>query len=181
MFRRLLAVLKKNRKVQALAAVLAVMAVANLLFYSVLGAPAALERSGLESSLEEADARLASADKGREDYEKFMAGLRDLERFKEKLPARAGYTALLTDVYKMAKNDGMKFPSYGASVSGVDKAGGVEHVTFSLPVSGSYEDVRRFIYDVETSDLFLDIDGLGLNNSGEDSIDLSIGISTYVR
>lgn len=180
-FKQMTGALRKNRKMQALSVVFILGVCVNVFFYSALGAPAVLDKAALRSDLAAVDARLQEAEKDRALYESFLSGQADIDRFKDRLPARVEYTDLIKDVYSMARKDGMLLLSYGATTNPVSQSGGLEQVSFSLPVSGSYEEVRRFIYDIETSGLFLNIDNLGLSNTGEGSINLTIGLSTYVR
>jgi Tfp pilus assembly protein PilO len=53
----------------------------------------------------------------------------------------------------------------------------------SLALEGSYEDIRRFIYDVETSPAFVVIDSLEIDQGREAGrpLVLQLGLSTYFR
>lgn len=181
MIRHILAVVRQSRKTQVLGALFLACIALVALFNILVAVPAAGRVSDVRARLDSIDAELATVERQVARYDGFMAGRGDVEMFKQMLPAREDYVGLLEKVYAMAKKDGVAGPSFGASTSAITKSSGLDQVSFSLPASGSYTEVRRFIYDIETSDLFLTINSLGLSKSAEDEISLSIGLTTYVR
>ena len=65
----------------------------------------------------------------------------------------------------------------------VNPKGPLRRVRCQMALEGSYDDVRRFIYDVETGTDFIVIDGVTLSQSGEagGALQLTINLSTYYK
>jgi len=174
--------IKKNRKVQALLLGLAALVVCDLGFYLLMTAPARGKVSALDAKLQGVKKEARAREGEYKVYLSYDSGRSELQRFKELLPRRSEYTQTIMKVYRMAKDDGMKSTSFGTEKKAVAQAGDLEQLSFSMPVTGSYPEVRKFVYDVETSKLFLNIESLGLSSGGDSSeISLTIGLSTYVR
>jgi Tfp pilus assembly protein PilO len=181
MIRQATELMRKSRRMQALLALIAAMAVADAVFYFGYTAPARGRAAELAGRLGQVEKRFDAAEKEAGVYAAYERAEADIGRFRDMLPERSEYARLVREVYDMARDSGMKGSSFGTQLRSV-KAGGMEQLSFSMPVSGRYEDVRRFIHDVESSELFLNIDSLGLagGESGGD-ISLGMGLSTYVR
>ena len=180
--RALSSLLKKSRKVQALLLLLAVAAAADAGFYFLKLVPARDSLAALDAQFQAVrrDTRATRQELGL--YLSYDRGRAELDEFKSLLPRRSQYTETIMRVYAMARDDGMTSSSFGAEEKAVRQAGGLSRLDFSLPVTGSYRQVRKFIYDIETSSLFLNVDNLGLSSRGaSDAISLTIGLSTYVR
>jgi Tfp pilus assembly protein PilO len=65
----------------------------------------------------------------------------------------------------------------------INPKGAVRRVRSTMSIEGSYDDVRRFIYDVETGNDFVVIDGVTLSQSGDmgGTLQLLINLSTYYK
>jgi len=61
--------------------------------------------------------------------------------------------------------------------------GALERLRGTMAIVGTYDEVRRFIYDVETGSDFVVIDGVSLAESGEPGgeLPLTINLSTYYK
>ena len=61
--------------------------------------------------------------------------------------------------------------------------GPLRRVRCTMALEGNYDDVRRFIYEVETGTEFIVIDGITLAQSGEagGALQLTINLSTYYK
>jgi Tfp pilus assembly protein PilO len=59
----------------------------------------------------------------------------------------------------------------------------LDRLEIQLTVEGSYEDLRRFIYDLETAPFFVVIDSLGIEQNREAGkpVVLQVGLATYYR
>jgi len=172
--------LTKDQKVLYFAALLVTSLVINAAFYA-LGVKPATERSNtLKADVELAHKSVAKINDGIARHEAYEAGRQRVAEFKALLPTASEYTDVLRRTYALAKKRNV-FES-SISVSSQTKFSDMVMLSFNLPVSGNYRDVRRFINDVETSDLFLNIGNLSLSKGGKGNvISLKIGLSTYVR
>ncbi len=172
----------KNRKVQALLLMLVAVIAVDAGFFFLRTSPAASRAADLSDRIGTLRESMRRKDAEYRYYLSFDTGRADLDKFKEMLPRRSDYINVVRAVDRMAREDGMKSTSFGTERKEVEKQGDLVQLNFSLPVTGSYANVRKFIYDVETSSLFLNIDNLGLSTEGETGqISLRIGLSTYVR
>jgi Tfp pilus assembly protein PilO len=59
----------------------------------------------------------------------------------------------------------------------------LEKLEIALTVEGNYEDLRRFIYDLETAPFFVVIDSIGIEQGREPGkpVVLNLGLATYYR
>lgn len=174
-------ILLKNKKAQVLVFLLVAVMIADAGFYLLRTSPASSDAVAMERELRQNRVSLRAMQQEYRLYNSFDKGREDLNKFKGLLPQRGEYIDLIKKVYHLAKEDGMKSSSFGTEEKEVEQAGDLVQLSFSMPIKGSYKDVRRFIYDVETSRLFLNIDHLDLNSAGGNDIAVTIGLSTYVR
>lgn len=173
---------KTNRKVQVLLLLLVAVLVNDAGFYFLRAAPAAERALAQEGRLRALREEIRAKDAECRLYLSYDKGFAEVEAFKDRLPRRSEYPQILNKVYMLAKEDRMKSASFGAQTREIKQEGDIVQLNFSMPISGSYRDVRKFIYDVESSPLFLNIDNLGLSKAGDaDEISLTISLSTYMR
>lgn len=179
----LIEIFMKNRKAQLLTLFLTGLVLANGGFYLLRTKPASLNASGLETRLQDNRQSIRAKQDQYRRYASFGRGEEQLETFKKMLPAKSDYTGILRQVFKMAKEDGVKSDSISATKKEVaQNQDDIVQISFSMPVSGRYKDVRKFIHDMEVSPLFLNIDNLGLaSNEGTGEIAVTLGLSTYAR
>ncbi len=172
----------KSGKVKVLLFLFVAVLAADIGFYLLRTAPATSRAEELSGRIGTFRESLRQKESEYRYYMSFETGRAELEKFKDLLPRRSDYVDVVRGVDRLAREDGMKSKSFGTERKEVEKQGDLVQLNFSLPVSGSYANVRKFIYDVETSPLFLNIDHLGLSAEADASvITLSIGLSTYVR
>jgi Tfp pilus assembly protein PilO len=174
-------ILLKNRKTQVMVFLLVAVIIADTGFYFLRTLPASSGSVAMEDALRQNRMAIRKMQEEYRLYDSFDRGRGDLGKFKGLLPRRAEYIDVIKKVYRMAKEDGMKSSSFGTDKKEVEQEGDLVQLNFALPIKGSYRNVRKFIYDVETSPLFLNIDHLALNAEAGGDINVTIGLSTYVR
>jgi Tfp pilus assembly protein PilO len=180
----LIELLMKDRKAQLLTLILTGLLLANCGFYLFRTKPASLKASGLETRLQDNRRTMKAKQDQYRHYASFGRGKEQLESFKKMLPASSDYTGILREVFKMAKEDGVKSNSISAvkKESAQNQDEDIVQISFSMPVTGKYKDVRKFIHDMESSSLFLNIDNLGLDsNEQTGEIAVTLGLTTYAR
>ncbi len=171
----------KDRKAQTLALLLGVMLLLNGGFYLLKTKPASDKASSLQTTLQANRRAILKKQARYRLYASFGRGKAQLESFKKMLPAKSDYTVIIKDIFKMAREDGVDSNSISVEKRQVAH-GDIDQIVFSMPVSGSYRDVRKLIYDMENSSLFFTIDQLGFNGSSKTGdISVTLGLSTYVR
>jgi len=178
--RDVLLMLTKNRKVVVFLGVFLIAAALNAWFYHFMLEPVSGRTAAVEGRLTEARQRVVMLGDAIERYENYDKSRQQVAEFKELLPSSGEYTEVLRKMYDLADKRGIQEARF--TVSSKDAFGEMEMITFTLPVAGNYKDIRLFIHDVETSDLFLNIGNLTLSKASKgNQISLGIGLSTYVR
>lgn len=112
-----------------------------------------------------------------------IVATRDLQTFyREVLPASFAEARRITHVKlaQMAESHGVRYERMTASPE-VDRESALERLGVVMGLAGDYEDIRAFLYDLETSDDFIVIDNISLEEGGDDGapLALTLTISTY--
>ncbi|HVG01293.1 MAG TPA: type 4a pilus biogenesis protein PilO [Nitrospira sp.] len=107
----------------------------------------------------------------------------DLKRVWAVLPLYRDFAPLALGVTEEAKRDQVTLPalSYKTEKTGVPNA---TKAVLQGTVSGHYEDLRRFLYNLESAEELLFIEDLNLIRSGnvqDQQLTFNIRISTYLR
>lgn len=98
------------------------------------------------------------------------------------LPESGELASVLEEVFKSAKRSGLSVATAEYN-SETFKDSSISRYAFTFPVEGSYRDVKRFLYDVESSRRPLVIEELSLasGKAGEGKTALRIRMSVYYR
>ncbi|MBS0156470.1 MAG: type 4a pilus biogenesis protein PilO [Nitrospira sp.] len=109
--------------------------------------------------------------------------MKDLTQVWTLLPGERDFGSLALGISDEAKREGVLLPALSYKTEPTT----VAHTTKGLlqgAMSGRYEDLRRFIHDLETADELLFIEDMVLNRSGSsqgDALTSTIKIATYLR
>jgi Tfp pilus assembly protein PilO len=109
--------------------------------------------------------------------------MKDLTQVWALLPGERDFGPLALGISDEAKREGVMLPALSYKTEPTP----VAHTTKGLlqgAMSGRYEDLRRFIHDLETADELLFIEDLELNRAGQlqDAVlSFNIKIATYLR
>ncbi len=107
-------------------------------------------------------------------------GMAGLEALRKSLPDKQGLTEVINEVFRAAKKSGLKIPAgdYGPETV---KEAGVSRYSISFPVEGRYEQIKGFIFEVETLKHPVVVEEVMLSGSKteEGVIGLKINISVY--
>jgi Tfp pilus assembly protein PilO len=107
----------------------------------------------------------------------------DLNKVWALLPSERDFAPLALGISEEAKRDRVTMPALSYRTEPTF----VAHTSKGLlqgPMSGRYEDLRRFIHNVETADELLFIEDLELSRSGgtqDDTLTFTVKIATYLR
>lgn len=178
--------LSENRTV---AIGLAVALAANVLAWFLVVRPLEAKSTGAAdrataaaNTLRAAERELAQADalvkgKARADEE--------LDAFYRKvLPADLTAARRMTyaSLPALARKTGVKYEARTTSVDRVDRSSDLERMAIRMILEGDYENVRQFIYALESAPEFVIIDDVVLvEGTGDDPLRLTIDLSTYYR
>lgn len=130
----------------------------------------------------EARAELATAEATRDGQ---AQATRDLDRFyREVLPADVSAAQRLTHskLSLLARSHDVVFLQSSTTPETL-RDSSLERLVVNYNLSGSWEDVQRFIHTVETLPDFVVIDNLSLSESGDTNapLSLTLAVSTYYR
>lgn len=92
------------------------------------------------------------------------------------------FTRVMGEVYNKAEELDLLIESASYQPSPVKDSGIVE-VKVSMPVTGAYSDIKRFVYDLETSPRLFIIETLSLGSTtgGEGDISLRLVLAAYYK
>ncbi len=154
------------------ALVCACLVSANLLLYAVLVAPAAARLSAGEAKAAELRRRHAEGILFKQQKASF-AGVKAGMLSQKDMPI------LVKELAQTARRRGLSVGSITYDMAG---SSGEDFVplTFSFPAEGRYADIKRFVYDVETADRLVGIQGLRLA-SEKSRVKLEMKLITYIR
>jgi Tfp pilus assembly protein PilO len=146
--------------------------VLNLLVYGVVVAPAsrrlAADRQQYgELKKEYAEAVLFQKQK------RLFAGLIS------GIPAQKDVPLLIKDLVQTARRLNLSVEAINSDIP-TPGLGGLTMLTFTFPASGAYADIKRFIYEVETSDRIVGIQDVRLG-SEKGRVKLQMKLVTYIR
>ena len=163
---------RASRRLRVSTAVCAGLIALNVLLYTLIVSPAS--------------ARLAE---NRQRYSEFKKQYADAVLFQKQKQVVAGIVSDIPrqkDVPLLIKELVQTSRRLNLSVDAVSSdipqpgSGGLTMLTFTFPASGSYPDVKRFIYEVETSARLVGIQDLKLT-SDRGRVKLQMKLVTYIR
>ncbi len=95
------------------------------------------------------------------------------------IPTQKDVPILIRDLVQTAKRLNL---AVGAITSDIPQpgSGGLAMLTFSVPVSGTYGGIKRFIHEIETSDRVIGIQDLKLEGE-KGTVKLQMKLVTYIR
>ena len=172
---------------------MAVLLAGNIFFFFTYRVQYQNRLNDLDTRQEQAQSRLAEAQRTRMAAEQQLASYdkvrRDLQMlYDERWSTQAKrFTLLFEEVKKLAIASHFDPRSFAFSRTAVaqqvKEPGGESNlaVGVSFSVQGSYEQVRQLINLLELSDQFVIIDGLGLSGSDPKSLNLNIHLKTMFR
>jgi Tfp pilus assembly protein PilO len=167
----------------------AVALVANVLAYLLVVRPLEAKSTGAAdraaaaaNTLRAAERELAQADalvtgKARADEE--------LDAFYKKvLPADLTAARRMTyaSLPALARRTGVRYEARTTSVEAVDRDRHLERMAIRMVLQGEYDNLRQFIYALESAPEFVIIDDVVLvEGTGDEPLRLTIDLSTYYR
>jgi Tfp pilus assembly protein PilO len=163
--------------------------VANLIALVAVVLPLSQRVAGAEQRAEAAERQRAAAEA---DFKRAEAlrdaksrAMQDLDTFyRDVLPGNVGVARrmLHLKLRQQAEGHGVEFQGSGSTEDELTDSS-LLRLTMSLRLAGNYDDIRGFIYDLETSPDFVVIDQLKLTEGtrGSEQLTVSLDVSTYYR
>ncbi|WP_455379328.1 type 4a pilus biogenesis protein PilO [Petrachloros mirabilis] len=108
---------------------------------------------------------------------------RDLAQVWSVLPAEQDFAALALGITEEAKRNRLHLPDLSYKTERASPGNGVKGVLQGT-ISGRYEDLRRFLYDIETAEELLFIEHLDLvpsSTKNDPMLTFNVKIATFLR
>jgi Tfp pilus assembly protein PilO len=164
--------LKENKRLRTASLLCVGLFCADLLLYYLLVVPSTERLTAGETSF-------AELKKRRTEAILFQKQKQELAGIRAGIPAQKDMPLLVKELVQTARRLNLTVSSINYDIP---KRGGEEiaMLTFSFPVEGRYADVKRFIYEVETSDRFVGIQDMKLE-SDNGRVKLQMKLVTYIK
>jgi Tfp pilus assembly protein PilO len=174
---------------RALIVALGLALVANLLAYVLVVRPLEAKSLGAADRAAAAANALRAAERERAQAEALVQGKatadQELASFYQKvLPADMTAARRMTyaSLPALARRTGVQYEARTTNIEAVDRDGRLERMTIRMSLQGDYENLRQFIYALESAPEFVIIDAVTLMESqGSDPLSLTLDLSTYYR
>lgn len=174
---------------RALIVALGLALVANLLAYVLVVRPLEAKSLGAADRAAAAANARRAAERERAQAEALVQGKatadQELASFYQKvLPADMTAARRMTyaSLPALARRTGVQYEARTTNIEAVDRDGRLERMTIRMSLQGDYENLRQFIYALESAPEFVIIDAVTLMESqGSDPLSLTLDLSTYYR
>lgn len=162
---------------------------ANVLAYVLVVRPLEAKSSGAADRAAAAANARRAAERERAQADALVQGKatadQELAAFYQKvLPADMTAARRMTyaSLPALARRTGVEYEARTTNIEAVDRDGRLERMTIRMSLQGDYENLRQFIYALESAPEFVIIDGVTLLESqGSDPLSLTLDLSTYYR
>jgi Tfp pilus assembly protein PilO len=112
----------------------------------------------------------------------YTSGLADLQRFRERVYPKQHFARYIGEVYDAATRNGLELTAISYKPSFIKEERLIQY-SFSLAVSGTYSQVKRYLRDLEQMTNFTAIDSVSLSSQNplEETVHLSLQITSLFR
>ena len=112
----------------------------------------------------------------------YRQGREDLERFHEAIPEKTRFTRLIGDLFGMARTAGLEIRQIDYSPKVIEESRLLSY-TLVFSVGGSYEQVKKFIFALESSPRVIALDELSLNRdeAAQGAVTMRLRFTTYFQ
>ena len=165
--------LRDSKRLHEVIALTAVLLCAVILLYTFLAGPAA-------ASLSQRETQYSDLRKRRGEALLFKKQKEELAGLKAGIPSQKDMPLLIKDLVQNARrlNLSVSTINYDIPRRGAED---LAMLSFSFPAEGRYADIKRFVYDVETSDRLVGIEDLKLSEGDKGRIQVQMKLVTYVK
>jgi len=164
--------LAKDRTLRTMALLCAALISANALFYLFVASPSA-------AGLRELESRHAEFRKRNAEAVQFQKQKRDIAGIMTGIQTQKDMPLLVKDLTQTARSLNLKVGPINYDIP-KPGSGGLAVLTFSLPAEGRYADIKRFIYETETSPRLVGIQQVKLDGE-KGGVKLQVKLVTYIK
>jgi len=154
---------------------------ANGLVFLFLLLPLRTSRAEEEQQLLDLQRRVRALHREGESSQVLLTAFREVEEHAEGFPRRAGLRNLIGHLTKLARSAAVDVPTVDYKPSEVKDTGLIK-VTVSMTVEGSYDKIRRYLYELEAMRRYLVIERMQLRDpKGTSELQVQLQVAVYVR
>jgi len=164
--------LAKDRKLRTIALICAALLSANVLFSLLVASPSA-------AGLRELESRHAELRKRNAEAVLFQKQKRDIAGIKTGIQTQKDMPLLVKELTQTARTLNLRVGSINYDIP-KPGSGGLAMLTFSFPAEGRYPDIKRFIYETETSPRLVGIQEVKLDGE-KGGVKLQVKLVTYIK
>ena len=158
-----------------------VLLVANGLAFLFLVLPARDQRLEQEQQLLDLQRRIRGLQGDGESGEVVLAAFREVEEFAQGFPPRANLVGLIGRLTRLGRSVAVSIPTVDYRPSEIKDAG-LTKVTLTMAVEGTYNKIRRYLYELEAMRRYLVIERVTLTDpKGTSELQVQLQLSVYVR
>lgn len=164
--------LAEDRKLRTIALICVALISANVLFFLFVASPSA-------AGLRELGSRSAELRQRNAEAMQFLKQKREFAGIKTGIQTQKDMPLFVKDLVQTARRLNLRVGpiNYDIPKSG---SGGLAMLTFSFPAEGRYPDIKRFIYETETSTRLVGIQGVQLD-AETGGVKLHVKLVTYIK
>jgi Tfp pilus assembly protein PilO len=160
---------------------LAVLVLANVLVLIVWFLPARDAHRALAGRIGDLERNVHTLQREGRASETILKAMRETEEFSQGFPRRADLVGLMGRLTKLANTLALQIPDTDYRPSEMKEAG-LTKVTMQMGVEGTYEKIRRFVYELEGMRRFLVIERLALREQkGASALQVQLQLAMYLR
>jgi hypothetical protein len=169
---------------------LAIGIVLNVLAYAFVVYPLSVRSAGAAARADQAAATRAAAEKELAAASALVTGKQRAEQelddfYNKVLPANLVAVRRMTygPLIDLAERSNVAYQrrTYDENVETVVREGQLTRITIRMVFQGRYEDLRNFIYELETAPEFVIVDEVALAETSGEQQTLTLTLSTYFR
>lgn len=166
---------------RGLALTAALLLAGNAAFFLLGSAPAQQDLRTLDERLRSLQVRIRTLRLEERGAEAMLASFRDVEEYRRSFPPLSQMVPVLERLADLAARHALKVPSTEYRPA-EEKEAGLTRLTVSLGLEGNYEQVRRFLYELEKRRRSLVIEALSLRDApSRDQVHVRLQLAAYFQ
>ena len=153
----------------------------NAVVLIVLFLPARETQLQLEGRIRDLERNVRSLQREGRTSDVVLAAMREAEEFSQGFPPRTDLVNLMGRLTKLASSLALKVPGTDYQPSEI-KGVGLTKVTVQMGVEGAYNNIRRFVYELEGMRRFLVVERLTLRDlKAASALQVQVQLAMYLR
>jgi hypothetical protein len=160
---------------------MAALCAANVLVFLVLVLPAREARIETEGRIRDLERSIQGVQQAGQSSATFLTAVREVDEYSQGFPRRADLVGLMTQLTRLARSLALQIPDVDYRPSELKEAA-LTKVTVQMGVEGTYEKIRRLLYELEGMRRFLVIERVTLKDQKAAAmLQVQLQLALYLR